>query len=57
MGQLRGKIFRFGHLGWVTQDSVLAGLRAIEAVLPEFGVAVGRGAEAAALESLAGAPA
>jgi aspartate aminotransferase-like enzyme len=57
MGQFQGKIFRFGHLGWVTQDAVLAGLRAVEAVLPELGVSLGGGAEAAALEILTGAPA
>ncbi|MGH2405263.1 MAG: pyridoxal-phosphate-dependent aminotransferase family protein, partial [bacterium] len=29
-GPLAGKIFRFGHLGWVPDDSILAGLRALE---------------------------
>jgi aspartate aminotransferase-like enzyme len=57
MGQFRGTIFRFGHLGWVPQDAILAGLRAIEAVLPEFGIRPIRSAETAALESLAAAPA
>lgn len=56
-GQLRGKIFRFGHLGWVPDEAVLAGLRALEIVLPQVGGPVGRGAEAAAKEILAGAPA
>lgn len=56
-GPLRGKIFRFGHLGWVPDEAVLAGLRALEIVLPQVGGPVGRGAEAAAKEILAGAPA
>jgi aspartate aminotransferase-like enzyme len=56
-GKLRGKIFRFGHLGYVTDTSVLAGLRALESVLPKVGGPTGRGAEAAAREILAGAPA
>ncbi len=57
MGQFQGKIFRFGHLGWVPDDAVLAGLRALEAVLPQFGAAAGEGAGAAAREVLEGAPA
>jgi aspartate aminotransferase-like enzyme len=56
-GKLRGKIFRFGHLGYVTDASVLAGLRALEAVLPKVGGSTGRGAEAVARGILAGAPA
>ncbi len=56
-GKMRGKIFRFGHLGYVTDESVLAGLCALEAVLPKVGGPRGRGAEAAAREILAGAPA
>lgn len=57
MGQFQGKIFRFGHLGWVPDDAVLTGLRALEAVLPQFGAAAGEGAAAAAREILEGAPA
>jgi aspartate aminotransferase-like enzyme len=57
MGEFQGKILRFGHLGWVPGDAVLAGLRTLETLLPKFGVTVGRGAEAAAREILAGAPA
>ena len=56
-GKMRGRIFRFGHLGYVTDESVLAGLRALEVVLPQVGGPSGRGAEAAAKEILAGAPA
>lgn len=52
-GRMHGKIFRFGHLGWVPDEAVLAGLRALEAVLPQVGGGAGRGAEAAAAEILA----
>lgn len=57
LGQLRGKAFRFGHLGWVPDEAVLAGLRAVEIVLPQVGGSIQKGAEAAAREILAGAPA
>ncbi len=56
-GKMRGKIFRFGHLGYVPDDAVLAGLRALEIVLPQVGGPAGKGAEAAAKDILAGAPA
>ncbi|MDR7548350.1 MAG: alanine--glyoxylate aminotransferase family protein [Armatimonadota bacterium] len=56
-GPMRGKIFRFGHLGWVPDGDVLAGLRALEAVLAQIVGPVGRGADAAALEVLTRAPA
>ena len=35
--ELSGKIFRFGHLGFVTEDDVAAGLRAIEGTLAKLG--------------------
>ena len=54
-GKMRGKIFRFGHLGYVPDDAVLAGLRALEIVLPQVGGPSGKGAETAAKEILAGA--
>ena len=34
---LNGKIFRFGHLGWVTEDDVHAGLTALEGTLAKLG--------------------
>ncbi len=52
-GRMRGKIFRFGHLGWVPDEAVLAGLRALEAVLPKVGGPACGGGEAAAAEILA----
>ncbi|MBM4415289.1 MAG: alanine--glyoxylate aminotransferase family protein [Chloroflexi bacterium] len=36
-GSLTGKIFRFGHLGWVTDADVEAGLDAIERTLAKLG--------------------
>jgi aspartate aminotransferase-like enzyme len=57
MGEFQGKIFRFGHLGWVTDEAILAGLAALEAVLPAFGVRAGSGAQVAARAVLVGAPA
>lgn len=54
-GKMRGKIFRFGHLGYVPDDAVLAGLRALEIVMPQVGGPSGKGAEVAAKEILAGA--
>jgi len=39
-GSLRGKIFRFGHLGYVTEEDVRAGLRAVEGTLAQLGHAV-----------------
>lgn len=56
-GQLQGKVFRFGHLGWVPDEAVLAGLRALEIVLPQVGGPAAKGAEAAARDILAAAPA
>jgi aspartate aminotransferase-like enzyme len=57
VGKFSGKVFRFGHLGWVEDGAILAGLRALEVVLPNVGGPSRRGAEAAAREILAGAPA
>ena len=34
---LNGKIFRFGHLGFVTEDDVHAGLTALEDTLAKLG--------------------
>jgi aspartate aminotransferase-like enzyme len=34
---LRGQIFRFGHLGFVTEDDVRSGLRAVEQTLERLG--------------------
>jgi aspartate aminotransferase-like enzyme len=34
-GKLEGKIFRVGHLGWVTQEDVAAALDVVERLLTE----------------------
>ncbi|MDR7511263.1 MAG: alanine--glyoxylate aminotransferase family protein [Armatimonadota bacterium] len=56
-GPMAGRVFRFGHLGYVSDEAVLAGLGALEAVLPRIGGPAARGAEDAAREILATAPA
>ena len=48
-GEMAGKIFRFAHMGYISPDDVLAGLRALEDALVELGqrVAVGEGVRVA----------
>ncbi len=41
--ELSGKIIRFGHLGFVTEDDVAAGLRALEGTLAKLGHRVSAG--------------
>jgi aspartate aminotransferase-like enzyme len=54
-GQLRGKIVRFGHIGYVDQNDVVVALAALERELVEVGADVERGtAVPAALEAYAG---
>ncbi len=36
--RLDGKIFRIGHLGWVTEDDIKAVISALKVVLPQAGV-------------------
>jgi aspartate aminotransferase-like enzyme len=51
-GQLRGKIVRFGHIGYVDVQDVSAALAALERALVEAGADVARGtAVPAALEA------
>ncbi len=57
VGKLGGKIIRFGHLGWIEDDAILTGLRALEIELAGAGARAGKGAETAAREVLVGAPA
>jgi aspartate aminotransferase-like enzyme len=35
--ELAGKIFRIGHLGWVTEDDISAVISALKVVLPQAG--------------------
>jgi aspartate aminotransferase-like enzyme len=54
--ELKGKIFRIGHMGAVTEREVLTTISCLEAALSDVGVAVPLGAGvAAAVEALAGA--
>jgi aspartate aminotransferase-like enzyme len=53
-GGLRGKIVRFGHIGYVDQNDVVVALAALERELVEVGADVERGAAVpAALEAYA----
>jgi aspartate aminotransferase-like enzyme len=36
-GELKGKIFRIGHLGWVTEKDIAGVMSALKAVLPKAG--------------------
>lgn len=51
-GRLSGKILRFGHLGRVEAADVVAGLEALEEVLPAFGVELTPGAAVAAAKEI-----
>jgi aspartate aminotransferase-like enzyme len=57
-GDLKGRIFRLGHIGWFDVFDIVTQLAAVELVLADLGAAVERGVAAtAALEAFAGAPA
>jgi len=47
-GELEGQIFRFGHLGAVTESALLAGIEALELSLQTLGYPVERGRAVAA---------
>ncbi|MGD8237615.1 MAG: alanine--glyoxylate aminotransferase family protein [Armatimonadota bacterium] len=52
--ELKGKIFRIGHMGAVTEREVLTTISCLEAALCDVGVAISRGTGvAAAMEALA----
>ncbi|MDX6485132.1 MAG: hypothetical protein QOF43_285, partial [Gaiellaceae bacterium] len=51
-GELLGKIFRLGHIGWFDVFDIVAMLAAVEAVLGELGADIERGvAVTAALDA------
>jgi len=57
-GELKGKIFRLGHIGWFDVFDVVVQLAAVELVLADLGAPVERGAAAsAALDAFAAEPA
>ena len=51
-GELAGKIFRIGHLGYVDESDVLAAVGALENVLTDLGRRVERGAGVAAAQKM-----
>jgi len=51
-GQLKGKIFRFGHCGYFGHSDIIVGLTTVEMVLAELGYDVKFGASAAAAEQV-----
>ncbi len=57
-GQLKGKIFRLGHIGWFDVFDITTQLAAVEIVLAELGAPIERGvAVTAALEAYEHSPA
>jgi serine---pyruvate transaminase len=56
-GELKGKIFRLGHIGWFDVFDITTQIGAVELVLADLGADVERGtAVTAALEAFAGEP-
>ena len=57
-GELKGKIFRLGHIGWFDVFDITTQIAAVELVLADLGAEVDRGvAVTAALEAFSAAPA
>ncbi|MGI6286125.1 alanine--glyoxylate aminotransferase family protein [Neomoorella humiferrea] len=53
-GEVKDRVFRIGHLGYVSYSDILAGLAALENVLFDAGVPVERGAAVAAAGAVLG---
>jgi aspartate aminotransferase-like enzyme len=53
-GEMKGKIFRLAHLGYVDESDIIVGLAALERVLARLGVPVELGAGVAAAQKLFG---
>ena len=51
-GPLKGKVFRIGHFGYVSELDIVRGLAALEMTLERLGYPVKRGAAVAAAESV-----
>jgi aspartate aminotransferase-like enzyme len=56
-GPLRGKVFRIGHFGYVSELDIIRGLAALEMTLERLGFPVKRGAAVAAAEGVFQEPA
>jgi aspartate aminotransferase-like enzyme len=51
-GEMKGKLFRLAHLGWVDESDLIVGLAALERVLAALGVPVELGAAVGAAQRL-----
>ena len=51
-GEMKGKLFRLAHLGWVDESDLIVGLAALERVLARLGVPVELGAAVAAAQRI-----
>ena len=51
-GEMKGKLFRLAHLGWVDESDLVVGLAALERVLLRLGVSVEAGAAVAAAQRI-----
>jgi len=51
-GEMKGKLFRLAHLGWVDESDLVVGLAALERVLLRLGVPVELGAAVAAAQRI-----
>ena len=51
-GEMKGKLFRLAHLGWVDESDLVVGLAALERVLARLGVPVELGAAVAAAQRI-----
>jgi aspartate aminotransferase-like enzyme len=51
-GEMKGKLFRLAHLGWVDESDLIVGLASLERVLARLGVPVELGAAVAAAQRI-----
>ncbi len=50
LGELAGKVFRFGHVGWMTDVTALSGIATAEMAMADLGIAVKLGSGVAAAQ-------
>ena len=55
LGELEGRVFRIGHMGWVNEPMVLGALGAVEMAMQACGVPYRKGGVTAAIDTLAAA--
>jgi aspartate aminotransferase-like enzyme len=51
-GEMKGQIFRLGHMGYATEPDVIIGLAALEQILADLGIAVDFGAGVGAAQKI-----